>query len=549
MESDHGNLHRESGELEGESKEEAINAVINSVKSQGLFDQFRKDCLADVDTKPAYHNLIQRVEKYVQNFLKGQKWSSNINKNQLRDRLKKQLNNSGMMNSGIERIIEQVVNPKILLGIKPKIDEAVSNHLGINLKEIQRRKQEQQRLLFEQHQQLQQQHMQNLINQKTDEEDDRPNSMPWPPPAALGVFPTTPTSNADNMPTSQGPPAPPFQIGPMGSMMHPYPGSMMAWPQGLPGMEGFNQTMPPMIPGHPMIPAPMGAIVPGFSAGESPSSTSMKSSFSSPTVPVQTSTTSVVPDLSKPPPMPSSGGITTVITGIPTQSSPRMHGLGTIAPSASNICGAPPGSIPPPPGTVPIIPSNTSPAVPTTPTIPALITHTLSKMTEDDDLTPEKIAVFKTAAAFIEKTVNANQSLPGADIATMFSPRVLAEAMMEESGPPLSKHDIRQAKRKERMKNLERLKEERDKEEKENFKKTTPEDKEDPLPPKSNLMDVFQGAEDVSDDEEALDMLMDVEEDDRHKQGVVLSEDSDEEIEPTSQPGKSQNFHDMELIL
>ena len=30
---------------------QAINAVVNKVKSQGLFDQFRKECLADVDTK------------------------------------------------------------------------------------------------------------------------------------------------------------------------------------------------------------------------------------------------------------------------------------------------------------------------------------------------------------------------------------------------------------------------------------------------------------------------------------------------------------------
>ena len=357
--------------------------------------------------------------------------------------------------------------------------------------------------------------------------------MPWPPPAALGVFPSTPTSSAESSQTSQGPPVPPFQIGPMGGMMHPYSGSMMGWPQGLPGMEGFNQTMPSMIPGHPMIPAPMSGIgTNSFSGAASPSSSSMKSSFSSPSVPNQTSTTPVIPDLSKPPPLPSSGGVSSDHSGIAIQSSP-----GIMAPSVSSIRPPPPGSVPPPPGTVPVIPPKNSPVVPTTPTIPALITHTLSKMSEDD-LTPEKIAVFKTAAAFITKTVNANQSLPGADIATMFSPRVLAEAMMEESGPPLSKHDIRQAKRKERLKNLDRLRAERDKEEKENAQKDTPDDKEDPLPPKSNLMDVFQGTEDVSDDEEALDMLMDVEEEDRNKQGVVLSEDSDEEIEPTSQPGK-----------
>ena len=95
------------------------------------------------------------------------------------------------------------------------------------------------------------------------------------------------------------------------------------------------------------------------------------------------------------------------------------------------------------------------------------------------------------------------------------------------------------------MKNLERLKqEEREKEERsfhERMRGPDVDDKEDPLPPKSNLMDVFQGAEDVSDDEEALDLLMDIEEkEDRNKQGIVFSDDSDDEEEkpPTAQPGK-----------
>ncbi|KAH9524836.1 hypothetical protein Btru_028005 [Bulinus truncatus] len=35
----------------GHKDSEAIQEVINKVKSQGLFDQFRKECLADVDTK------------------------------------------------------------------------------------------------------------------------------------------------------------------------------------------------------------------------------------------------------------------------------------------------------------------------------------------------------------------------------------------------------------------------------------------------------------------------------------------------------------------
>lgn len=59
------------------------------VKSEGLFDQFRRECLADVDTKPAYQNLQNRVEASVCSFLEEQNWHAQLNKNQLREKLRK----------------------------------------------------------------------------------------------------------------------------------------------------------------------------------------------------------------------------------------------------------------------------------------------------------------------------------------------------------------------------------------------------------------------------------------------------------------------------
>lgn len=60
-----------------------------AVKSHGLFDEFRRECMADVDTKPAYQNLRVRVETSVQAFLQEQKRMPETNKLQLREKLRR----------------------------------------------------------------------------------------------------------------------------------------------------------------------------------------------------------------------------------------------------------------------------------------------------------------------------------------------------------------------------------------------------------------------------------------------------------------------------
>lgn len=68
-----------------------IDHIVCELKSQGIFDKFRKECIADVDTKPAYQNLRQRVEGSVTGFLKNQAWNKDLNKNQLREILRKNI--------------------------------------------------------------------------------------------------------------------------------------------------------------------------------------------------------------------------------------------------------------------------------------------------------------------------------------------------------------------------------------------------------------------------------------------------------------------------
>ncbi|KAF7995959.1 hypothetical protein HCN44_007926 [Aphidius gifuensis] len=108
-----------------------VDHIVGEVKSQGIFDQFRKECIADVDTKPAYQNLRTRVENSVNSFLSKQMWKPDLNKNQLREALRKQMSDSSYLDAGVERIVDQVVNPKIYSIFMPQIEDVVYKFLGL----------------------------------------------------------------------------------------------------------------------------------------------------------------------------------------------------------------------------------------------------------------------------------------------------------------------------------------------------------------------------------------------------------------------------------
>ncbi|XP_016894633.2 biorientation of chromosomes in cell division protein 1-like 1, partial [Cynoglossus semilaevis] len=107
-----------------------VSMIVNHLKTQGLFDQFRRDCLADVDTKPAYLNLKQRVDNFVSNHLSNHTWSPHLNKNQLRNNIRQLVLQSGMLEQGVDRIVAQVVDPKVNHIFRPQVERVVREFLS-----------------------------------------------------------------------------------------------------------------------------------------------------------------------------------------------------------------------------------------------------------------------------------------------------------------------------------------------------------------------------------------------------------------------------------
>lgn len=66
---------------------------------------------------------------------------------------------SGMLANGVQRVIEQVINPKILQVIKPQVDDVICKELGID---AEKRKADQ-----EEKKNQQKQNLQNMINMST----------------------------------------------------------------------------------------------------------------------------------------------------------------------------------------------------------------------------------------------------------------------------------------------------------------------------------------------------------------------------------------------
>nr|XP_009929436.1 PREDICTED: biorientation of chromosomes in cell division protein 1 [Opisthocomus hoazin] len=84
---------------------------------------------------PAYQNLRQKVDNFVSTHLDKQEWNPAMNKNQLRNGLRQSVIQSGMLEAGVDRIISQVVDPKLNHIFRPQIERAIHEFLAAQKKE------------------------------------------------------------------------------------------------------------------------------------------------------------------------------------------------------------------------------------------------------------------------------------------------------------------------------------------------------------------------------------------------------------------------------
>uniref|UniRef100_A0A8D2L5M7 BOD1/SHG1 domain-containing protein n=1 Tax=Varanus komodoensis TaxID=61221 RepID=A0A8D2L5M7_VARKO len=83
----------------------------------------------------AYQNLRQKVDNFVSTHLDKQEWNPTMNKNQLRNGLRQSVIQSGMLEAGVDRIISQVVDPKLNHIFRPQIEKAIHDFLAAQKKE------------------------------------------------------------------------------------------------------------------------------------------------------------------------------------------------------------------------------------------------------------------------------------------------------------------------------------------------------------------------------------------------------------------------------
>lgn len=70
--------------------DKAVADIVKEFKANGNFDQFRKDCFAEMSAQTSFDNLGKNADDIVQRILKEQ--SHSLRKNEMRDFIRRKLN-------------------------------------------------------------------------------------------------------------------------------------------------------------------------------------------------------------------------------------------------------------------------------------------------------------------------------------------------------------------------------------------------------------------------------------------------------------------------
>uniref|UniRef100_A0A2S2PJ86 Biorientation of chromosomes in cell division protein 1 n=1 Tax=Schizaphis graminum TaxID=13262 RepID=A0A2S2PJ86_SCHGA len=114
--------------------EDIVFMLLETLKSNGTFDEIRRHCVTDIDAKPTYQNWKQRIESNVNKFLSKVKYTPELNKNTVREQLRKHLLDGHEIQDieeGADRILIQVLAPRTLNIFEAKIAVVVDEYLGI----------------------------------------------------------------------------------------------------------------------------------------------------------------------------------------------------------------------------------------------------------------------------------------------------------------------------------------------------------------------------------------------------------------------------------
>ncbi|XP_029345264.1 biorientation of chromosomes in cell division protein 1-like 1 isoform X2 [Acyrthosiphon pisum] len=116
---------------------EDVFMLLETLKSNGTFDEIRKNCITDIYAKLTYQNWKQLIESNVNKFLSKVKFTPELNKNTVRERLRKHLLygcETQDIEEGADRILTQVLAPHSLSIFEHKIAVAVDEYLRIKNK-------------------------------------------------------------------------------------------------------------------------------------------------------------------------------------------------------------------------------------------------------------------------------------------------------------------------------------------------------------------------------------------------------------------------------